>query len=134
MPEFAPFIDVEAALVDLLTDLVTNPADVGTVIPSDLQTRLAAGRKVIRVRVIGGSDDRISDHPRVDIETFAATRADAKSLAETIRQRLISGGHRTAHGVIDHVATEVVPQEIPYDDPAIRRWSATYRLTARRRV
>lgn len=133
MPDLAPFIDVEYALMDLFADLVTDPADVVTVLPNDLQARLADGRKLIRVRVIGGGDDRISDHPRIDVETFASTRAVARPLAETIRQRLISGGHRTVHGVIDHATTEVGPQEIPYDDPDVRRWSATYRLSTRRR-
>lgn len=133
MPEFAAFIDIEYALMDLFADLVADPADVVTVIPDDLQSRLAADRHVIRVRCIGGSDDRISDHPRVDVEVFGATRAVAKPLAETIRQRLISGGHRTAHGVIDRATTEVGPQEIPYEDPDVRRWSATYRLSTRRR-
>lgn len=134
MPDLAPFVDVEKALMDLFADLVTDPADVVTVIPDDLQTRLAADRPVIRVRVVGGSDDRISDHPRVDVETFGPTRAVSKPLAETIRQRLLAGGHRTAHGVIDRATTEVGPQEIPYDDPDVRRWSATYRLSTRRRI
>jgi hypothetical protein len=134
VPDLAPFSDVEHMLMDALADLVTDPADVGTVIPADLQNRLAAGRKVIRVRRIGGSDDRISDYPRVDVETFGATRADAWPLAESIRQRLISGPQRTAHGLIDRATTEVGPQEIPYDDPDVRRVLATYRLSTRRRV
>lgn len=136
MPELAPFPDVESALVDLLTDLVGHPDDVDTVIPDDLQARVFATppRPVIRIRCIGGSDDVISDYPRVDIEVFASTRAAGQPLAEAIRQRMIYGGHRTAHGVIDRAITEVRPQEIPYDDPDVRRWSATYRVSMRRRV
>lgn len=134
MPELGPFPDIEQALMDLLSDLVTDPADVGTVVPADLQTRITAGRIVIRVRCIGGTDDRFFDNPRVDIEVYAGTRAAAMPLAETIRQRLISKGRRTAYGVIDRADTEVRPQEVPYDDPDIRRVSATYRLSARRRV
>lgn len=140
MPELAAFIDIEYALMDLFADLVDDPADVVTEIPDDLQIRVfgdpdndVVPRPVIRVRVIGGSDDRVSDHPRVDVEVFGATRAVAKPLAETIRQRLISGGHRTAHGVIDRATTEVGPQKIPYEDPDVRRWSATYRMSTRRR-
>jgi hypothetical protein len=132
--DLAAFPDAEHMLMDALADLVAGPADVVTVIPDDLQTRLATGRSVIRVRVIGGSDDRIADHPRVDVETFGSTRAAAQPLAETIRQRLISGPLRTSHGIIDRAATEVGPQEIPYDDPDVRRWIATYRLSTRRRV
>lgn len=134
MPQFAAFVDIEYALMDLFADLVTDPDDVCTEIPDDLQARLAADRHVIHVHCIGGSGDRISDHPRVDVEVFAATRAVAKPLAETIRQRLIYGGHRTAHGVIDRATTEVGPQKLPYEDPDVRRWSATYRLSTRRRT
>lgn len=134
MADLTAFVDAEHALMDALADLVTDPADVVTVLPNDLQTRIAAGRHVIRVRCIGGGDNRISDHPRVDVETFAGTRAVAWPLAETIRQRLISGPQRTTHGVIDRATTEVGPQEIPYDDPDVRRVTATYRLSTRRRT
>jgi hypothetical protein len=136
VPELAAFPDVEQALMDLFSDLVTDPRDVGVIIPADLQQRVLADppRPVIRVRVIGGNDNRFFDNPRVDIEVYAATRAVAVPLAETIRQRLISKPRLTAHGVIDRADTEVRPQEIPYDDPDIRRVSATYRLSLRRRV
>jgi hypothetical protein len=120
--------------MDLLADLVSDPDDIGTVIPADLQERVFADppRRVIRVRCIGGSDSRFFDNPRVDVEVFAATRATAMPLAETIRQRLISKPRRTAFGVIDRAETEVRPQEIPYEDPDIRRILATYRLSLRR--
>ncbi|MCO6011415.1 hypothetical protein NE236_41345 [Actinoallomurus purpureus] len=134
MPELGPFPDVERAVMDLLADLVTDPADVGTRIPADLQTRLGAGRKVIRVRCIGGDDDRFTDYPRVDVEVYASTRAVAMPLAETIRQRLISRPRQTAFGVIDRATTEVRPQEISYDDPDVRMVTATYRMSLRRRV
>ena len=136
MPELAAFPDVEQALMDLLADLVVDREDVGIIIPIDLQKRVLSDspRPVIRVRCIGGSDDRFFDNPRVDVEVFAASRAVAMPLAEAIRQRLISKPRLTAFGVIDRADTEVRPQEIPYDDPDIRRISATYRLSTRRRV
>lgn len=136
VPELAAFPDVEQSLMDLLTDLVVDPDDVGIIIPSDLQQRVLGDppRPVIRVRCIGGSDNRFFDNPRIDIEVFAASRAAAMPLAETIRQRLISKPRHTAFGVIDRAETEVRPQEIPYDDPDIRRIAATYRLSMRRRV
>lgn len=136
MPELAPFPDVEQALMDLLQDLVVEPDDVGVIIPVDLQARVLGDptRHVIRVRVIGGNDSRFIDFSRVDIETFGPDRATTLPLAETIRQRLISKPRATAFGVIDRAETEVRPQEIPYEDSDIRRISATYRLSMRRRV
>lgn len=136
MADLAAFPDVEYMIKDLLADLVTDPDDVGMVIPTDLQTRVTADppRPVIRIRCIGGVDDRISDHPRVDVEVFAATRAAAFPLAETVRQRLISRPRMTSYGLIDRVQTETRPQQIPYDDPDVRRVTATYRVSLRRRV
>jgi hypothetical protein len=136
VPELAAFPDVEQALMDLLADLVVDPADVGVIIPADLQARVLGDptRHVIRVRVLGGNDNRFIDFPRVDIEVFGPARATMVPLAETIRQRLISKPRRTAFGVIDRAETEVRPQEIPYDDPDIRRVLGTYRISMRRRV
>jgi hypothetical protein len=129
----AGFPDVEACLRDLLADLVADPADVGTVIPADLQNRIAAGHNVIRLYRLGGSDDWYTDRPRIMVENYDATVAAARASAERVRQRLILRPHKTSSGVIDRAVTETGPAEWPYTDPAIRLIRATYRLSLRRR-
>lgn len=122
----APFPDVERVVADLVSDLGGVGRETGT----DLQTNLP----FIRVRRIGGSDDRFTDVARVDVRVYEAAASDAKALAETIRQRLLAGPANTARGVIDRVFTEVAPIEVPSPDPErYCIWSGTYRVSLRRR-
>ena len=125
MVTLAPFPDVERILGDLLADLGT----VGSETNIDLQTRLP----YIRVHRIGGTDDRVTDATRVDIDVYATDATAGKTLTETIRQRLISGPSATAHGIIDRAWTESGPQTAPTDDPNLRRVITTYRISIRRR-
>lgn len=126
MATLAPFPDVERVLGDLFADLATVGSETGI----DLQERLP----FIRVRRLGGPDDRITDAARVDVHVYAFDTTSAKVLAETVRQRLISGPSTTAHGVIDRARTEVGPQSVPVDDAAgYRQVVATYRISMRRR-
>lgn len=120
-----PWPDVEAALVSLLADL----AAVGTVAPADLATKVPFAR----VECFGGSDNRITDTSRVDVDVFAATRAEAASLAETIRQRLLDTPHVVAGiGTLDWVDTLTRPNSAPWNDPQVRRVTAAYTITCRR--
>lgn len=129
MVDLPSFPDVERVLADLFADLASAAdATVVTVLPADLQQVLP----VIRVRRLGGGDDRWTDQPRVDIEVYAASREAGKPLALQLQARLLSYPHSTSHGVIDHAATEVGPQELPYADQDLRLFPATYRLSLRR--
>lgn len=129
MPDLPAFPDVEKALIDVFADLSAAVSATAVArLPPDLQQMLP----VIRVRRLGGGDDRWTDSPRADVEVYAATRAVAVPLAELLRQRLLSGPHATGHGVIDRAVTEVGPQEIPYEDQDIRLVTATYRVALRR--
>ncbi len=87
----------------------------------------------IRIRRVGGGDDGISDLPVVDVEVFHSTAATGESLAEAVRQWLTAGAvPYSTLGVIDRVEVLTGPQELPWTDARIRRFGATYRLTARR--
>lgn len=127
MADLAPFPDVEQAVISLLTGLGT--ADTET--PSNLVANLP----FIRVNRIGGTNDRITDAARVDVNIYAVKRTDAATLAETVRQRMLSYPHVITIPVacvLDDVITDVAPNEVPWGDPAIRRFTSSYRVTARR--
>jgi hypothetical protein len=125
MAVLAAFPDVERILGDLLGDLGTIGSETGI----DLQERLP----FIRVRRVGGTDDRVTDATRVDIDVYATDATAAKALTETIRQRLISGPSQTTYGILDRAWTESGPQTAPTDDQNIRRVITTYRISTRRR-
>ncbi len=124
MADLPPFLDVETALVELFSDLATT----GTVTPPSLLTSLP----FVRVTRIGGLDTRLFDTARVDVDSFGATRAVSYDLAEACRQRLLSYPQVTAAGVIDLVVTNAGPHEVPWGDTNVRRFTASYSISARR--
>lgn len=130
MTDRAGFPDSERIIVNLLADLVGGCANIGTATPSTLQTTLP----FIRVQRIGGDDDGFSDSALVAIDAFAADRDDARALAEAIRQRFLTPGPKVVvGGSIDGAVTATAPNEIPWsDDQEIRRFTASFRITARR--
>lgn len=124
MADLTVFPDIEAGLLELLADFGTC----GTVVPADLDGTLP----FVRVSRFGGGDDRISDTGFVDIDTFAVRRADAYQLAESVRQRLISGPHVLTVGTFDVVGTNTGPHEVPWANTGVRRFTAAYQVTTRR--
>lgn len=131
MTDRAAFPDTEAVLRDALVDLVASCDNIGSATPSDLQT--AGTMPYIRVQRIGGEDDGFTDSALVAIDAFAGDRTTSITLAEAIRQRLISGPNTVDGGTIDRATTATAPNEVPWsDDQTVRRFTASYRVSARR--
>ncbi|WP_143267146.1 DUF3168 domain-containing protein [Amycolatopsis thailandensis] len=119
-----PFPDAETVVLALLEPV----APTVTATPADLTPPL------IRVQRVGGSDDRITDHPRMEIACYGSDRADAWQLAEQCRQ-LILGSIRTrvAGVLIDSARTDNPPTQVPYATTEdVRRVLGYYRLSWRR--
>ncbi|QXV57350.1 hypothetical protein CVV72_10220 [Amycolatopsis sp. TNS106] len=100
-----PFPDAETVLLALLEPL----APTVTATPADLVPPL------IRVQRVGGSDDRITDYPRMEVACYGRDRAEAWQLAEQCRQ-LVLGSVRTrvATVLIDTARTDNPPVQAPY--------------------
>lgn len=127
MTDRQPFPDIEVVLVELLLDLASGGA--GTATPSNLQDTMP----YLRVQRIGGEDNGWTDAPLVAIDAFAADRPTAQALAEAVRQRLLTGPHTVDAGTVDNATTATGPNEVPWsDDQTVRRFAASYRVTARR--
>lgn len=124
MTDRAPWPDLEAAVIELLSDLGTC----GVVAPSNLQSELP----FIRIVRSGGNDDRITDTAKVDIDVFAAARSDAITLARTVQQRMLSFPHSQTGCVIDRVETSLAPSVVPWTNTLVALATATYTVTARR--
>lgn len=125
--ESRPFPDAELVVMDLLEGITGTPCV--TVTPDNLEEVVP----VIQVNRTGGSDDGITDFPRVTVTVFDAKRTPAWDLAEACRQALY-GSVRTkvAGATIDNVRTDTDPQQIPDSNPNVRKVTATYRLAMRR--
>jgi hypothetical protein len=122
--ERKPFPDIEAALVELLSDLATC----GTVTPPNLDSSLP----FIRIMRYGGNDDLINDSARIDIDAFGQDRASSYELGEAIRQRLLAFPFSLTNCVIDKVTSNTGPMEIPWGDANVRRRNASYTVICRR--
>ena len=111
----------------------------GTRAVTTLPANLEASLPLYRVSRGPGGDDFISDSPLVDIEGFTATAGPnagdrAHDLAEDAREAMHALAGMTFEGaLVDSVRTVQGPVDLPYDNPAVTRTVASYRLTLRKR-
>lgn len=97
--------------------------------PSDLEKTLP----LLCVRVVpGGGDDGVSGESVLDVESFAGSRTAMWQLADSAHESMLALRGRPSGGlVIDDVTTDALPGFVTYNNPAVRRAVATYRLTRR---
>lgn len=119
-------IDIEAVLVawfetnlDGVSASTETPDDLGDSLPW-LQV----------VRVGGPYDGFRRDQPTVDIAAFADTSTAASALASQVQHLLHERFARSVTGgaVISRAETTTGPHWVPYDNPGMRRYEATYRF------
>lgn len=130
IPPREDFPDIEAGLLDWLDATFPELAGgghTGTETPADLDLRFP----FVRVVLVTGDDDGVTDRSVVDIDVFDRTRV-ALALAEKIRTALTVYPPVVGGVILDTAFTEVRPRRLPWPDEQTRRWGATYRLSARR--
>ena len=126
---FTGLASAESVVRDWLATQFTSPT---YRVVTELSTKLADDLPLIQVVRFGGSDaDLTLDSANVDIDTFAATRDAARSLAEQVRSavRLHLPGYANAGAAVQSVTTISAPRWLPYDNTSLRRFTAAYRIT-----
>lgn len=128
------FPDVEAVIVPKLGTYLDAqvsgfvPAThIGTRTPINLQDL----PMFVGVRAGGGPRTQTQGQPRVDVQVFAPTRAVGLPLAELVDDYLTLEKFDYR---IDNMVTQSGPQEVPWADPNVRLWVASYTATCRRRT
>jgi hypothetical protein len=113
-----PFPDIELVLLDLLDPLLP-----GVSVVTALPTTLAG--QIVQVERVGGSDDGITDRPRVRVRCFAGGRSPSWALARQVQALLSTKGTTTLivgpetageypRGVqLDAVSTATPPRQMP---------------------
>lgn len=127
MTDLSPWPDPHIILMEVLADLVDSD-----IVGPRLHANFQAEMPIIRVRKIGGSNDKLTDFARMAVDVYAATYPEASQLAEAVRQRLMAYPHFTDAGRMDRCEVEASPFEIPWSDDTLRYLTATYIITARR--
>jgi hypothetical protein len=119
------FPDVQRRLVNALEAWI-GAGHVGVETPPSFDGLLP----FVRVVRVGGPSDRLNDQAAVDIDVFGESYLATEQLAEEIRQWLC--GPPPAIAVFDRVGCDTGPRELPWGDGLVRRWGASYSITARR--
>lgn len=125
MGKLGPWPDAEKVFRDLLTPLAR------TVTQTDPGETFA--EPIIQVQRVGGSDDGITDRPRMEVAVHAPTRAQAWSIAEDARQTILAAKATRVGGVlVDKTVTETPAQQLPDPVRDVRKVVALYRADFRR--
>ena len=128
------FRDAEDVVLDLLEGFF-NPAGYDRVVWMDTETfdgdRFEHSLPFIRVGRTGGAPRRGDEHtdaPVIDIDVLATTRREAKQIADTIQQLLVSTPYP-----IDVCNVLMSPQKVGWQEGSpLRRFYASYHLALRR--
>lgn len=124
-----PLIPAEHVVVAWLDADLTG-VRVVTETPKNLATEVP----LVQVVGIGGSDSVLTlDTATIDVDAFALTREAARDLAERARtsMRVTLPGRTVAGAFVARVETVSAPKWVPYDNTALRRFVATYRVDIR---
>jgi hypothetical protein len=122
------------ALVDIELELITRATArfPDAVVRDELDNNLANELPTIQIEQIpGGSDDGLKlSRAIVDINVFAATRADAIALANEVHSWVTGElrGSSSAQSVIGRTGGFALPAPRPYENVSLRRAGATYEI------
>lgn len=137
-------LDLESAVMELLRGrfpVLQTPAGgqlrVATEVPTDLSTRVTSSTPFVRVSDIGGAGlGRTAMAAVIDVDVYGRSRGQARNLAADVQAFLESAPHSTLVGdtyvLVDAVVTSMRPHRVPWVDSDIRRYYASYHLSARR--
>lgn len=121
-------VDVEAELIVWLQQRLGGEV----VVRDELDNNLLQELPTVQVQRIpaGGDDGFRLDRALVDIDVYAATRAEAINLAADVRSALYTelAGAKTGNAVFGRVRCDPPPAIRPYENVGLRRCGATYQI------
>lgn len=118
--------DVEALAVAYLRTAL------GVRVSTKLPGNLEAAMPMVRVTRGPGSDDGLTDSPLLDVEVFASNPGQMWQYAEQARQAMHALAGQAVDGVlVDTVDTAAAPTRVDYENPAVERAVASYRMGLR---
>ena len=121
-------VDVELDLIGWLQ----AKAGSGVVVRDEVDNNLLNELPTVQVQRLpaGGDDGFRLDRALVDIDVYAATRADAVDLAKLIRGWLMTelAGSKTSRAVYGRITSSPPPAVRPYENTGLRRVGATYQI------
>lgn len=124
--------DVGAVDVELLLiGAVQAKVGAGVVVRDEVDNNLLEELPTIQINVVGGDDDGFRlDRTLVDIDVYAATRAEAIALAQVVHAFVLTElrGSSSDTAVVGRTGTISRPAVRPYENTALRRVGGTYEI------
>lgn len=118
----------EKLLLALLVQAGWPPERVSMEAPTDLEENLP----FIKIGMVRGADDHVTDAAVLDVEYFGSSRSSAADGAEELRETVLGLAGRASRGrLVDSVSTVARPTWRDYRNSKIHRYVATYQITAR---
>lgn len=119
----------EKVIRRLLIESGYSETQVGTSTPGDLEGNLP----YIRIGMVRGADDSVTDRTLMDVEYFDDTRTKASVGAEDLRETILDfqGKQDSLGYLVDRVRTYARPVWVDYRNPKIQRYVATYQVDTR---
>lgn len=127
--------DLEAVLIGralpAIREAVGPSVDMGPTVDLD---DLDAGARYVRLHVVGGTDNGLTDSVRVDVECFAPRRPDATDMATAMRaimHTMAGTADEDGGNLVDTVRTVQRPTPAPYRNNTTTRVVAAYTVETR---
>lgn len=118
-------VDVEAELV------AWSKTELDARVVTDLPANLVDVLPVVQFQRVGGDDDTIRlDRAFVEVNVYAETRQAASQLMASVRSLLLTQlrGTTTPAAVFTSARTISAPAWRPYENPALRRFGASFEI------
>ena len=134
MSEIALLPDMDIAMLDLLEAFALDGVSAANIRTTAPTPGKAAELPGIQAYTYDGTADQLEGESVFDVHCFASGYAAASLLARTVDARLMRYPHRVGSVIFDRVETVSSPTEVEFvDDNTIRRFTATYTVSFRRR-
>jgi len=121
---------------ECLNDLVDGTEHLGEMVrmvwhlQADDYGTLQGPFPVVLVYTNGGTEGFIDRVDRVTLECYAPGTRAVNTL-ESIKAFICGAGIETAHGYLDSIKSDQVPEDIPYASDTLNKATATFTVTSR---
>jgi len=126
------FPDVRECLNDLVdgTEHLGDPVRMVWHLPADDYGTLQGPFPIVLVYTNGGTEGYIDRVDRVTLECYAPGTQAVNTL-ESIKAFICGTDIETAHGYLDAIKSDQVPEDVPYTSDTLNKATVTFMVTSR---
>lgn len=126
------FPDVRECLTDLVdgTEHLGDPVRMVWHLPADKYGAIEGPFPIVLVYTNGGTEGFYDRVDRVTLECYAPGTQAVNTL-ESVKAFICGTDIETAHGYLDSIRSDQVPEDVPYASDTLNKATATFTVTSR---